>query len=306
VANPLCPVTGEPAVRLVQWIDAQLLIELWRIVFKVDAKPSFGSTAQFGLWQSPTGLYFFDPGLEGDHDFYMQFYRFLIGRKIWAGEAIRNEFQRAATRIKPGDRVLDVGCGAATFQRAIPQARYVGLDPTFASSIEGVRGETLADHLRENASAYDAVCAFQVIEHLSAPVQMFSDMVRAAKPGGLVIIGVPHVPSALTRIPNFLINAPPHHVTWWTKPALAALAARGGVAVETIENVDWNEYDSLIYWVSRCCPVRCRDIHYRHAWSWHAAALIGLGLGRLMHALIPRPKTRDEGAGLLLVARRTV
>ena len=148
----------------------QLLSELWRIVFKVDAKPSFGSTAQFGLWQSPTGLYFFDPGLEGDHDFYMQFYRFLIGRKIWAGEAIRNEFQRAATRIRPGDRVLDVGCGAATFQRAIPQARYVGLDPTFAGSIPGVLGETLADHLRENAGAYDAVCAFQVIEHLSAPV----------------------------------------------------------------------------------------------------------------------------------------
>jgi len=43
------------------------------------------------------------------------------------------------------------------------------------------------------------VCAFEVLEHLSTPGAMFADMMRAVRPGGLVIVGVPHLPSAFTR-----------------------------------------------------------------------------------------------------------
>jgi len=304
VANPLCPVTGEPARRLVQWVPARLLTELWRIELQVDVKPSFGGQEEFGLWESPTGLYFFDPALEGDHAFYQQLYRHMVERKLWSQDGARSEFRLAATRIRPGDHVLDVGCGFAAFRRTIPQARYVGLEPNLAGDNAEVLDQSLADHLREHAGAYDAVCAFQVMEHLTAPRQMFADMVRAAKPGGLLIVGVPQVPSAITRIPNFLINAPPHHLTWWTKDALAALATRCGAAVESIDNVAWSEFDALIYWIERCSPIRCRDIHFRHAWSWHAATVVGLLLGRLLRAVMPCPATRDEGAGLLMVARK--
>ena len=37
-ATPLCPVTGKPAVRLVQWVVSRLLVDLWRIAFGVDAR----------------------------------------------------------------------------------------------------------------------------------------------------------------------------------------------------------------------------------------------------------------------------
>ena len=300
----MCPVTGEPAVRLVQWVEADLLVALWRVAFKVDAKPSFGSLERFGLWQSPTGLYFFEPAREGDREFYRGFYRRLIERKMWSRDAVRDEFQRAAARIRPGDRVLDVGCGDAAFRGMIPQARYVGLDPSSIGGIDGVSDQALADHVRDHAGSYDVVCAFQVLEHVAAPRQLFADMVRAAKPGGLLIVSVPYVPSAMTRIPNFLVNAPPHHLTWWTKPALAALAARCGAAVESIETTAWDDYDGLIYWIARCSPIRCRDTHYRGAWSWHAAALVGFLLGRLMHAMRRCPTTADDGGSLVMVARR--
>jgi SAM-dependent methyltransferase len=306
MTNPLCPVTGEPAVRLVQWIPADLLATLWRIIFKVDTRSSFGSQERFGLWESPTGLRFFDPMTEGDHEFYTQFYERLINRNLWLRDNIRHEFELAARRVKPGDRVLDVGCGFASFRLVIPQATYVGLDPNFAgdSMVAGVYNETLSDHLGAHAGSYDAVCAFEVLEHLKSPATMFADMVLAARPGGLVIVGVPHVPSALTRIPNFVLNGPPHHLTWWTKPALATLAERGGATVESIEHAQWNETDSLIYWVERCSPIRCTDVHFRHAWSWHAAALVGFLAGRFMRTMIKVPATTDEGASLLMVARR--
>src|SRR5215470_1046319 len=242
--NPLCPVTGEPAVRLVQWIRPRFLVDLWRYGARVDARSSFGAVQRFGLWESPIGLYFFDPMLEGDHTFYTQFYAHLLKRGLWARDCVRQEFRLAARHIASGARVLDVGCGFAEFRRVIPQASYVGLDPHFAdeSGTADVRNQTLRAHLGEHAGAYDAVCAFQVIEHLRSPTEMFADMVAAARPGGLVIVGVPHVPSALTRLPNNLVNAPPHHLTWWTRAALAALAERHGAAVESIENAPWGEY----------------------------------------------------------------
>jgi SAM-dependent methyltransferase len=306
MVNPACPVTGEPAVRLVQWVTAGFLINLWRIIFKVDARSSFGQQDRFGLWESPSGLHFFDPPLEGDHTFYTQFYKFLLDRKLWSQDAIRHEFELAARSIRPGDRVLDVGCGFASFRRVIPQASYVGLDPNFAGYGNGanVTNQTLSEHLGAHSGTYDVVCAFEVLEHLKSPADMFADMVRATRRGGLVIVGVPHVPSALTRIPNFLLNAPPHHLTWWTETALRALAEGGGATVESIAPALWNATDSLMYWMALCSPTRRTGIYFRDAWSWHAAALVGFLAGRLIYAMNKVPKTIDEGAALVMVARR--
>ena len=306
MSSPACPVTGEPAIRLVQWVNPGFLIRLWRIVFKVDVRSSFGHQERIGLWESPTGLYFFDPPLEGDHAFYRKFYEFLLERKLWSEDAIRHEFELAASRIRPNDRVLDVGCGFGSFRRVIPRATYVGLDSNFADHVDGadVTNQTLSEHLATHSGTYDAVCAFEVLEHLKSPVAMFADMIRAARPGGLVIVGVPHIPSALTRIPNFLLNAPPHHLTWWTEAALQALARRTGATVESIQRAQWNATDSLMYWMARWSPIQCTNIYFRDAWSWHTAALIAFVAGRLVYAVRRMPKTTDEGAALLMVARR--
>jgi len=58
-ATPLCPVTGQPAVRRVQWVTSRLLVDLWRIAFGVDVRGNFAGVERFGLWASPTGLYSF-------------------------------------------------------------------------------------------------------------------------------------------------------------------------------------------------------------------------------------------------------
>lgn len=316
--------TGEPAIRLVQWVSAKLLVELWRIACRVDVRPSFAGTTRFGLWESPTGLYFFDPPREGDHAFYATFYRTLetvrtsplrrfVYRRFWGtplpdAPVIRPEFEMAARHIAPNDRVLDVGCGpGGDFRLVIPQARYTGLDPNFGSgkTAEWASGETLAEHLRENVRRYDVVTAFQVLEHVCDPVGLLAAMVRAARPGGTVIVGVPHVPSAHTRIPNYLINAVPHHLTWWTETALRAAAARVGLAEAAVETAPWGRVDAPVYWMERCSPIKCRDVHFRHAWTWHASAGLGMLGALVMRRIRPEPgrPPGDEGGSLVLRAR---
>ena len=305
-ATPACPVTGRPAARFVQWVDAGFLARLWRLQFRANARPSFGGVKRFGLWQSPAGLYFFDPPAPGDSEFYDGFYGRLLKRGLWDKASQRREFADAARFVRAGDRVLDVGCGFAPFRLAVPQADYTGLDPHFArhSNDGSVRGELLAEHLKRSAGAYDVVCAFQVVEHVRDPLALFRDMVAAARPGGLVLASVPHIPSAMLRIPNFLMNAPPHHLTWWTRESLTELALRSGADVQSIEIVDWDASDAMIHWIERCSPIRCRDRFFSRSLLWHAATVMSFAAASLLHRVRRVPSGRDEGASLLLVARR--
>ncbi len=118
------------------------------------------------------------------------------------------------------------------------------------------------------------------------------------------MVGVPHVPSALTRIPNFLLNAPPHHLTWWTKAALAELATRGGAEPISINNVPWGPHDALIYWLERCSLIKCRDRHFKGDWWWHGSTVLSWLFGWLASKALPLPKATDEGSGLLMVAKK--
>jgi SAM-dependent methyltransferase len=291
----------------VQWVTSRLLTNLWRIAARTDARSSFGDVKRFGLWESPTGLYFFHPPRDGDNLFYTQFYGWLKRRRLFNSESLRQEFFLAAKRIPPGARVLDVGSGHGGFRQCVPQADYTGLDPnlTEGAAALGVRNETLTQHLVGHEASYDAVCCFQVVEHVRDPKALFAEIVRAVKPGGLVCIGVPHVPSALTRIPNFLVNAPPHHLTWWTKEALIELAERAGAIVEGVQNAPWGAADGAMYWMARFSPIKCSDIYYRGGLKWHLASLIGYFAGALAFGLFGPPrKMDDEGAGLVLFARR--
>ena len=304
--TPLCPVTGKPAVRRVQWVSARLLADLWRIVGRVDVRESFAGVERFGLWESANGLYFFDPPREGGEPFYSTLSARWKSSRLSTGRAVRAEFRAAARHIPARARVLDVGCGQGNFRQCVPQADYTGLDPHLVSAaIEGVLNTTLEEHLVSAAGAYDAVCCFEVIEHVADPKALFARMVKAAKPGGLICVSVPRAGSALTRIPNFLVNAPPHHLTWWSEDALRELASGAGAVVESVEIAPWGAGSAVIYWIERLSPIKCRDDHFRGAAAWHFSSLVGAVLGIAASKLFgPPPAAADDGIGLVMIARR--
>jgi SAM-dependent methyltransferase len=220
----------------------------------------------------------------------------------------RAEYPHAAARIRTGDAVLEVGAGAGAFARLIPGAAYVGLDPNpgaYADRSADTRAENLADHAAANTGAYDAAVAFQVIEHVADPLGFATDMARCLKPGGLLMLGAPVWPSAMTAIPDFVFNAPPHHLSWWSAEAMRALAGRLGLAVEDIRLLPPVAAQPLIHWMGRLSPIKTRPDGpwFAPRRSWYAALAASSALGRVAAALLPLPRNAAP-MFVLLVARK--
>ena len=230
-ANPACPITGAPALRLIQTVSSDLLIGLWKASFGVDAAGRLGRGNRFGLWESRCGLVFFDPMIAGDSAFYQKLYRYWGNDGPWGeGKSARIDYSRAAATVKPGDRVLDIGCGAGAFAAYVPRATYIGLDDNYPAegAAVDIRNESLAAHSAAHGEQYDAVCAFHVIEHVANPADFAADLYRCLRPGGALILAVPKFPSAINEIPNFVFNAPPHHLSWWSERALQQYVVEEG------------------------------------------------------------------------------
>lgn len=300
-----CPITGE-AAALVQEIPAGLLRGLWRRSFDVEPTPA---PVRTGLWRSPCGLMFFSPAAEGDAAFYEALYaRLDAGGRVRRAGRDRAEYPHAAARIRDGDAVLEVGAGAGAFARLVPRARYIGLDPNaaaYASPEATIVAQSLEAHAARHAGLYDAACAFQVIEHVADPLAFAREMARCVRPGGQIMLGAPIWPSAMTAIPNFVFNAPPHHLSWWSEDAMAALAARCGWVVEEIRALPPVAAQPLTHWMGRLSPVRTRPDgpFFAHRLAWHASLATAAIAARIAAALLPFP--RDAAPMfVLLVARK--
>ena len=90
---PPCPITGEPAARLIQKIPARFLRLIWRFVGWTDVSKLFAGVNEIELWESRCGLAFFSPPIEGDEDFYKTFYGRFKAHKVLATVAgERDEF----------------------------------------------------------------------------------------------------------------------------------------------------------------------------------------------------------------------
>ena len=303
---PSCPITGVPARQRIQPISARLIGGLWRASFGVRTDRQFAGIERFELWESPCGLAFFEPMLAGDAAFYLDLYRQGdLHRRLAAPGLTRTEFQMMAKLIRPGNRVLDVGCGEGGLAQYLEKVTYVGLDPIFSPAAAGpdVRNETVAEHAMLHPEEYDVACAFHVIEHVADPLAFARDLARCVSPGGRVCIAVPDRASLITAIPNFVFNAPPHHLIWWNEGALRVLAQLLELAIEAIETVPYCSHDSIIYWMGRFAPKLTGERYFRAHWTWYGALAWSWLVARICNALFRVPASA-QASGLLLVARK--
>ncbi|MFO1418002.1 MAG: class I SAM-dependent methyltransferase [Methylotetracoccus sp.] len=307
-AMPRCPITGQPARRLIQKIPLKLLRLLWRFGLGIDIRRSLHGLRGIGLYESPCGLVYFSPAIAGDEAFYDAFYsRVGMHELLNAHGAERAEFIAAARHAASGARILDVGCGRGGFAEHVPNAEYHGLDPYAPTDADPrIIRARLEDHASLYPGHYDLVTAFQVIEHLPDPLGFAGAMLKTLKPGGLLILCAPLHPSATTAIPNFLLNAPPHHLSWWNREAFAALAETLGLELIELEELPASPHEGLIHWMHRLNPCAGRngtERYFAHRWAWHLATAWSFAAGRLASRIRPLP-ARAGRIGVFLAARK--
>lgn len=104
-----------------------------------------------------------------------------------------------ALRPRPGERLLDVGCGTGAFLALLGRsgsgAGAVGVDPSTAMLTHAVRsrrGYRLAaggaEALPFKASTFDAVVSTSALHFVPAPHAALAEMARVVRPGGRVVI----------------------------------------------------------------------------------------------------------------------
>lgn len=163
-----------------------------------------------------------------------------------------------------GKRILDIGCGrghtllalrrmgADVFgtQLSAPAARaaagLIGAERVFTGELE---------HAGYGPASFDAVTLWHVLEHVSEPFRVLTEIARILKPGGLLYVEVPNAGGWTARSygVDWLAYDITHHVSHFTPASLAALAHRAGftIAREVQLSIEYSPVTLAQTWLNR-------------------------------------------------------
>ena len=153
--------------------------------------------------------------------------------------------------IKPGSRVLDIGCGTGTVSHAIRRERDIdilGIEPNRERAdaarklgltvIDGVyTADIPAEHGR-----FDYIILADVLEHLEDPFALLASLQDALTGEGRLIASLPNVAHWTVRLnllrgrfdyqPTGIMDAT--HLRWFTKASVTALFEAAGYEIDVI------------------------------------------------------------------------
>lgn len=237
-----CLLCGSTNQTVIDTIPTDLVAENYAKAFGIDVTAYFQPGGSHSLIEcGECGLRYYDPLSPGDAAFYEA-----LQRLPWYYQDIKPEYHFAQTQIGTHDRVLEIGCGKGVFRGFLPDSvDYTGLEFNQAAidkaTAKGLRvtAEPIEQHAAAHPGIYDVVCHFQVLEHVTEPLEFLRACAQAVKPGGKLIVAVPAEDSFLALHRLDWLNMPPHHVSRWKDATLRhALANELGFKVETVWHDD--------------------------------------------------------------------
>lgn len=128
--------------------------------------------------------------------------------------------------IKPGDVVLDFGCGNMPYRTVVEQrgATYLGAD--FGG--EAANGISAEGRLGCANASVDVCLSLQVLEHVRDLKTYFSEIDRVLRPGGVLL---------LSTHGTWLYHPHPEDHRRWTRPGLVHDIESHGFKVLEIESI---------------------------------------------------------------------
>jgi SAM-dependent methyltransferase len=109
---------------------------------------------------------------------------------------------------------------------------------------------------------FDAVCSFQVLEHVCNPGDFIREAIEMVKRGGKLLFVVPNS-AGFEGLGYDLLQYPPHHMSWWTPNCFRALQRFFPLRLEKLisEPLAHAHIDSYLAWNARYW--RQRSSRYR-------------------------------------------
>jgi 2-polyprenyl-3-methyl-5-hydroxy-6-metoxy-1,4-benzoquinol methylase len=247
------PLTGLGNVTLLKTIPAEQLIRDWRDGrLKIDITEELRGCKEIYLYQcNRTKLkFFYPPDVAGSDGLYekLQTVESYYMKDKW-------EYRAVLEDLAGCERILEIGSGFGAFvQICINRGLSVkGIELNKAAVVRaqqlGLPVERLSlEYAAELYSgSFDAVCGFQVLEHVPNPRDFIDWSVKMLKPHGKLIYCVPNAESFL-RYQYNLLDMPPHHMLQFSRDTFVAM--------------------------QELFPLRLEKVRYEPLASYHAAGYI--------------------------------
>jgi len=190
--------------------------------------------------------------------------------------------------LKPGERVLDMGCGAGrhAFEMYRRGADVIALDQD-ADELATVRewfdamkdagdvpdgaeadvkeGDALA--LPFANAEFDRIVAAEVLEHIPADIQAISELARVLRPGGTIAVTVPRwLPEIICwQLSDDYHNTPGGHIRIYSDKELIGKLANAGLVYEGRDYA--HGLHSPYWWIK--CAVGVRNDDHPLAKAYH-------------------------------------
>ena len=166
---------------------------------------------------------------------------------IWRLPVTARSTRFAAARIRPGERVLDVGASEGGFGQKLPSGaeyRTLDVDPRLAPDHRSL------DEVP--ASSCDVVVCFETLEHLeyARAAALAAGMRRVLRPGGRLFLSTPNV-----HHPWFYLGSATHR-TPFRYDELGALLLHAGFQIDGIYRCHKDAWlKAAARWLAR--PIYC-------------------------------------------------